>query len=428
MPVIEAAITGTLTNSAAATRLQLSTRQVIRLKKGVKEKGAAALAHKNRGRKPAHAVPDDTRQHICRLASGPYAGANAQFLSELLAERHEMVLSGRTVQRILKAGGVPNPRAQKKLRRFRRRKRRPREGELVQMDASPFLWLEHRAGEMSLHGAVDDATGKILGLYFRPTEDLIGYLHVLGQMLIHHGVPQEVYSDRHTIFFSPSRDKLSLEEELEGKTVALTQFGRALDELGIGQIPAYTPQAKGRIERLWGTLQERLVIEMRIAGIRTLEEANAFLPGFIRRYNAQFAVEAGVKESAFLPAPPRRELERIVCIRHERKAGNASTISWRNRTYQLVDGHGKVALLKPRSKVYVLEGLDGRLRCEANGRYYELREFVKPLKAASAVKRPSLPLDRPTRRPAADHPWRRFVINPKPKAEKIPAGPIATVV
>jgi transposase len=410
LPIIEATLAGKLTNQQAAGRLKLSTRQVIRLKIGVKKKGFAALAHQNRGRSPVNATPDEKKQMVCQMALGPYQGANCPQLSELLQEHQQIKLSAKTVGRILQKSGISTPQAKKKIRRFHRRKRKPQEGLLVQMDASPFLWLQDRAPECSLHGAVDDATGKILGLYFRLHEDSIGYFQVLKQMLNRHGVPQCIYSDRHSIFFPLNQKKLSLEEELDGRETTLTHFGRALDWLGIGQIPANSPQAKGRVERLWGTLQHRLVVEMRIAGIKTMDEANAFLPDYIQRYNAQFGRPAQDQKTVFLPPPAKKELERRLCLRYERKVSNGSTFHWRGQNYQLTDRKGKLVYLKPHSKVYILEKIENEVKVEANGEIYNLRRFEEKKDASISLERPFLPQKRTGQRPSLDHPWRKPII------------------
>ncbi|QUL98236.1 MAG: ISNCY family transposase [Candidatus Fermentithermobacillus carboniphilus] len=247
--ITEQVLEGNLTIKQAAEMLQLSEQQVKRLKKGMKEEGVAALAHKNRGRTPKHAISKDIRDMVCLLATGICKGASANHMAELLTENHGIKISAKSVIRILRSAGIiPEPKKQRRHRKAR--ERAPQEGLLVQIDASPCNWLEGRCPELSLHGAIDDATGKILGLYFRPEEDLRGYFEVLMQVVQRNGVPRCVYSDRHTIFVSPNKDKLTIEEELEGKTVNLTQFGTALNELGISHIQARSPEAKGRIERL----------------------------------------------------------------------------------------------------------------------------------------------------------------------------------
>jgi hypothetical protein len=156
----------------------------------------------------------------------------------------------------------------------------------------------------SLHGAIDDATGEIVALWLTETEQLNGYFHVLENMIGTSGIPHALYMDGHTIFFSPQSGKLTEEEELEGKTAALTQFGKVLDILGIQPIRASSPQAKGRVERLWGTLQKRLPVDMRVDGIKSMEEANQFLSGYMVQHNKNFAVDAEDGENAFLPGPP----------------------------------------------------------------------------------------------------------------------------
>lgn len=335
--VMEKVVSGKMTIQQAAENLNLSERQIKRLKKGMKQEGVAFLAHKNRGRKPKHAIPQEVREQVISLYLEKLKDASCVHLSELLSERFGIKLSSRSIRRILSQAGIKNPHSRKMPKKRRSRTRMPQEGLLVQCDASPFAWLEKRGPELALHGIIDDATGKILGLYFRPNEDLYGYLQVLKQMVQNYGVPRSLYSDRHTIFFSPNKDKLSIEDELAGKKVSLTQFGKALEKLGINHIPARSPQAKGRVERLWGTLQSRLIIEMRLEGISSVEEANNYLPKFIERFNHRFGVAATDPDSAFKPAPPADLLVQIIAYREERKASNGSTISFYGKLYQLVD-------------------------------------------------------------------------------------------
>ncbi|MGI6660096.1 MAG: helix-turn-helix domain-containing protein [Bacillota bacterium] len=210
--VMEQVLDGKLTVKLAAELLGLSERQVKRLKKGMKEKGVAALMHGNRGRTPKHTISEDIRDMVATLAQDLYKDASAQHISELLAEYQDIHISARSVRRILKERGVPNPHSRKQSRRRRKsRDRAPKPGMLVQMDASPFEWIEDRGPKCNLHGAIDDATGKILGLHFRPQEDLRGYLELLKYMVTHYGIPRALYTDGHTIFFSPKKDKLTIE-------------------------------------------------------------------------------------------------------------------------------------------------------------------------------------------------------------------------
>lgn len=416
--VIEQAIAGKLTNAQAATILHLSVRQVKRLKKGVKMQGAAFLVHKNRGRKPKHTIPNEVRDLITSLALGKYRNASAQQLAEFLAEDYNLTVSARSIARILKAAGIPLKHAKKQPKRHRSRDRMPAAGMLVQCDASPFAWFEERGPMATLHGLIDDATGMILALFFRPTEDLFGYLTVLLQMILRFGLPKALYCDRHTIFFSPKKDKLSIEDELAGKKVKLTQFGRVLNELGIQHIPALSPQAKGRIERLWGTLQDRLVLELRRAGISSIEEANAFLPSFIEKFNARFAKQPANPEPAFAPCPPRETLERIICVKETRKASAGSTISFGGKTYQLLTPTGTVLPLVPRDTVEVLSHLDGSLSALYKGNHYRLRELLTTTTPKPKERPESQPTPRKPYSPPPTHPWRRPF-----KTRKRRAGP-----
>lgn len=404
-----------LTIRQAAEQLGLSERQIKRLKKGMKQEGVAFLAHKNRGSKPKHAIPRDVKEQVISLVLDKLKDASCEHISELLNEHFGISISARSIRRILKEVGIRNPHSRKVSRKRRSRDRMPQEGLLVQCDASPFAWLEKRGPESTLHGIIDDATGNVLALHFRPNEDLYGYLRVLSQMVQNHGVPRSLYSDRHTIFFSPNKDKLSIEDELAGKKVSLTQFGKSLDELGINHIPARSPQAKGRVERLWGTLQSRLVVEMRLEGISNIEEANAFLPRFIERFNRRFAVAPADPHSAFRPAPPAHQLNQIIALKEQRKASNGSTISLNNVLYQLVDTEGITVPLVPRAKVIVLKHLDGSTSALYQGRSYKLKEFVRPEPVSDSVvstgNKSTQSADK--RKVPVEHPWRKPVVGPK---------------
>lgn len=204
---------------------------------------------------------------------------------------------------------------------------------LVIIDASPHAWFFNN-DECSLHGAVDDATGEILALFFTPNECLEGYFRIMKTVISNNGVPLAVYADRHTIFRSPKADKLSIEDELNGKKVKNTQFGKAMAELSINLIWAKTAQAKGRIERLWETLQSRLPVELSIAGITTMEEANAFLAVFIKKYNEKFAVEPRDPQSAYRKLEDDINLDHILCIKETRQVDHGSTFSLRKRLLQ----------------------------------------------------------------------------------------------
>lgn len=407
--VMERVLEGSWAASEAAKLLGLSIRQVFRLKGEMAANGEKGLVHKNRGRKPKHAVTEETRQLVIAQALGPYKGASYEHIAELLAERDGIRLCAKTIGRILKGTGIVHSHTHRPARRFRRRVRSSAEGMLIQIDASTHDWLEERGPWLALHGAIDDATGKILGLHFRPTEDATGYFRMLECVLTKHGLPQALYSDRHTIFLSPKDGKLSIEEELAGKEVALTQFGQALAELRIRHVTARTPQAKGRIERLWGTLQERLVIEMRLAGINTLEDANAFLEAYIDRHNEKFAVPPENPQSAFGKKLRLSALKPILCFREYRKAANDSSFSFKSQIYTLKER--RMVKLMPGAIVEILIHLDGTLSGRVNGKVYAMVPFLKTLPTPQTKPNNQKEARKTPVKPAANHPWRQSAAN-----------------
>ncbi|MGD0855787.1 MAG: ISNCY family transposase [Dehalococcoidia bacterium] len=239
------------------------------------------LEHGNRGREPVHALCDEIRNRIVDLVQRKYTGFNQQHFTEMLIEREGISVSRSTVRRILSNAGIHSPRRRRPPKHRKRRDRYPQEGMMLQIDGSPHDWLEERGPKLSMIAAIDDATGKVAGALFREQEDAQGYFLLLKQIVAAHGIPVALYHDRHGIFERYPLNKESIDEQLEGKR-ALTQFGRLMQELGVTSIAAMSPQAKGRIERLWGTFQDRLVSELRLAGVSTLDEANSMLEGFLQ--------------------------------------------------------------------------------------------------------------------------------------------------
>ena len=303
----------------------MSERQIKRLRKGVQKNGKGAVTHGNKGKTSKTAIPLAQRKRIVEFYNEKYSGANYQHFVELLEENEKIRISDNTVRRILNAAGITSPKTKRKPRKHIRRKRREHEGALVQTDATPHDFFG-TGTKCCLHGAVDDATGKIVGLYMTKNECLEGYFNVFEQMIGNFGIPASIYADRHTIFSSPMAGKLTIEDELAGKQTNETQLGRAVRELGITLIKARSPQAKGRIERLWGTLQDRLTIEFRSNGICDSTAANDFLLAYIPRFNQRFAVEAAEPVSLF--APNAFDLINILCIREKRKLDHGGAFSF----------------------------------------------------------------------------------------------------
>lgn len=403
--VIDRWIKGLITGGEAAELLGLSYRQVCRLKKRVLEEGETGMIHKNRGRKPAHALSNNTRQRILELhQSDVYKGCNDVHFAELLAKYEGIHVSPSTVRRIRSEAGIKPKRKRRPPKVHRPRERKPQAGMLIQMDGSPHPWLEDRAEPMSLLAAIDDATGHIVAAIFRPQEDTEGYFRLTRQMIEQKGIPMSVYSDRHMIFRSPN-EKQTIEQELAGEPVPLSQFGQALEELGVTHIKALTPQAKGRIERLFQTLQDRWIVELRLRGIDTIEAANKVLPDLVKAHNEQFAVEPRDTESAFVPLEPGQSLDLILCYRDQRTLSAGETIAFEGKTYK-IDRAGDQQMIPIKTRVEVRKTLDGKVFVRYKGKDYPLKETVKPKRQSPQKQKASS--EKQPHKPALNHPWRQY--------------------
>lgn len=424
--VLTEVASGILSVPAAATVLHLSERHVKRLLAGFRREGVAALVHGNRGRQPAHTVPTEVRQQVQRLATEKYAGFNQQHLTEQLCAVEGIMLARASVRRILLAEGIRSPRRRRAPHHRARRERYPRAGMLVQIDASPHDWLEGRGPRLTLFAAIDDATGELLALLFRAVEDAHGYFLLLRMVVTTYGCPLAVYRDRHGIFAVNAKQEPSVTEELAGKR-APTQFGRLLDELGIASIPAHSPQAKGRVERLFGTLQDRLVSVLRLAGATNEAEATACLADFRAAFNARFTVPAREAGTSFRKLEVSVALETRFCFKYQRTVGMDNTVRFGAHRIQLLPGPRRRSWA--RAVVEVQERLDGSVAVCYQGEclattpapqeaaVLRARSGRRGNAAPSAISAPSathLPLRRErgaprvdARTPSATHPWKR---------------------
>jgi len=398
LKVAERLIGGQMKVEEAARILNISTRQVIRIKGRVKKIGPEAAVHGNRERKPKNATEDIVKDLVVELKKGRYEKANFTHFAELISENEKIHLSRPTVHRILTKTGIKSPRKKKKIRGHHYRKRMDCPGAMVQLDASPYPWL---GGEkLNLHGAIDDASSDVLGLYLAKEECLEGYFEVARQMIKGPGIPVSTYNDRHTILVSPKKAKLSIDDQLEGKQTPYTQFSAAMDELGINMIPAGSPQAKGRIERLWGTLQDRLVVEFALNGIVDIDSANLFMAKYMDKFNRRFSVKPK-GEPVFRKLSSGVDIDYILCRKIPRKLDNGSAFSFKGGYYQLISG-GKSAATIPRSGVKVMIGSRIGIKAEYSGKVYSLAKIEKP-KKDKKVKKRIRPLPK---KPAIDHPWK----------------------
>jgi transposase len=307
---------GTLTVREAAAVLGLCERQVRRLRRAVRERGPRGVIHGNTGRTPARRVAERVRTQIVDLRRKKYAGFNDQHFTEKLCEVEGIRISRASVQRLLRAAGIGPPRRRRPPKHRRRRDRKPQAGLMILWDGSRHEWLEERGPMLCLMGAIDDATGELLpGAHFVEQECAAGYLHVLKAIAEEKGLPFSAYMDCHG---SLKRNDAhwTLEEELRGVQDP-TQVGRALQALAIDVIYALSPQAKGRVERLWGTLQDRLVSELRLAGATTVEQANAVLQAFRPDHNRRFAIAPADLTPAWRPVRRGTDLARLCSFHYE---------------------------------------------------------------------------------------------------------------
>ena len=382
--LLKAVGAGRITNGQAATALRLSVRQVQRLKGRFQAGGALALRHGSRGRPSPRRLADAVREQIAHLMKTVYVGFNDTHLTEKLREQHHLPVCRESVRRVRRQLGLPSQRARRAPRARRRRAPEEARGALIQIDGSPFAWLEDRGPSGSLLGAVDDATTEILALTFRPAEDVHGYMTLFRDVFTRHGLPLAVYGDRLNILVR-NDPHWSLEEQLAG-TQFPTHIGRLLQELGVGYIAAHSPQAKGRIERLWETLQDRLVSELRLRRIATVEMAQAYLPTFIADYNRRFG-KPPAAATAVWRRPPR-DLPLLLGCRYHRRVAHDNTVQVGPRWIQL---RGRRSYAGQRLEVREL--LDGRL----------LALHAGVICGATPAPGPSFTL-KPRRAPSADRP------------------------
>ena len=327
LQVLNSLMAEQMTLDQASTLMGISPRHTRRILALYREEGAAALAHGLRGRKPANAIPETTKNRVVHLARTVYEGANHTHLSELLSEREGLDIARTTLRRILVNAGLSSPRRRRPPKHRVRRQRMPREGMLIQLDGSYHRWLGEDGPQFTILFAVDDATGCVLGALFCDHEDTSSYFLLMQGLIRRHGIPLALYTDRHAVFIHRSEYQ---------PTRTPTQFGRAMEELGTQLIFALSPQAKGRVERTAGTFRDRLITELRLAGATTVAQAKAVLQQFLPRFNRRFGVPAQCPEPAFRPMDPESRLGQIQCFKHRRRVARDNTVKYYRHTLQLL--------------------------------------------------------------------------------------------
>jgi len=395
-----------LSQKDGATQLSISTRQMRRLQKRFREKGNQGIISLKRGQPSNHQLPEPLQRAIIELIKTHYADFGPTLAQEKLVELHQKKVSVESVRQLMMKSQLWQAKPVKTKRVFQLRPRRSRFGELIQIDGSPHDWFEGRAPSCTLIVFIDDATGKLTGLHFSPTETTQAYMHVIKSHIHTYGRPVGLYSDRHGIF------RVNHKEAKTGD--GHTQFSRCLATLGTDSIQANSPQAKGRVERANKTLQDRLVKEMRLQGINTLEQANDYLPKFITLFNVKFAKQASNEEDAHRPVlHSDREIELILSKQTKRKVSNQLEVSYEKTIYQI---EGNRHRLKQK-QITMCDLYDGKTVMLYEGKEVDMHVFAQgePLARIEDEKTINKRIDdavtmqtKKQYKAPADHPWRQY--------------------
>ena len=405
--VIKKAISGKLKTGQAAAKLGISKQYVNRLKKAYSEKGPSCFAHGNKGKTKPWRTDPETEGRILSLYEDKYAGFNFRHFVEKLNEVEGIRITYRNAHRILTSAGFRSPKRHKARKEKAKHPSRPRRqcfGELLQIDASIHNWFGEALPKATLHGAIDDATGTVMGLRFEKEETLKGYYEMMWQILGKYGIPEAFYGDNRTIF---EFRKLSERNQTVDRDVHIN-FKRMCQQLGIELITTSVSQAKGRIERLWGTLQSRLISELRLRGITTIEAANSYLPEFMADHNRRFALKPDMESSVFAPAPSPREIDFYLSTEFQRTADNGSSFGFGGKRHQLVDDEGVLAKIPPKTVIDIYVTRSGKRVAAFDGRLWALVEVEKRQREPKPKA-----AGRPKYIPGPNHPWRRYVLKAK---------------
>ena len=440
---IKRAASKEISTKRASTLLKCTIRTVYNLIKTYKTSGKEGFIHGNRGRKPTTTLSDELSKKIISLYRDTYINANFRHFQDLLAEKENIKISYNKLHNLLSSEGFISPKCNKQtLKKANERlmkkienkvkltkaeedyvastnlqepiishPRTPRakyQGEIIQMDASHHLWC----GETKsfLHLAVDDASGQIVGAYFDLQETLNGYYHILHQILITRGIPACFLTDRRTVFeYNSLKNPSADEKDMH------TQFGYACHQLGIELRTTSIPQAKGRIERMFQTLQSRLILELKLAGITSIQEANKFLENYIKKFNQQFAVQLHYTKSVYDTQLTSEKINYTLAVISKRIVDNGSSIKYKNKYYQFYLS-GSLVAIKPKTRCYVLEAFDGSLLASIGEEIYELHELESNYKVSKIfdLEEPKKPKYR-GHKPKDCHPWKYFKYKRKSK-------------
>lgn len=401
--------------------LDLSTRQIKRLLRAYRATGAAGLVSKHRGRKGNNRLSEEVKKQALNLLKTKYKGFGPTLAHEKLVEREKLKLSDESVRQLMIAEDLWQPRKAKKVVVHQLRERRACFGELIQIDGSPHDWFEGRAPACVLLVFIDDATGQLVQLRFVESESFFSYCQAAEGYFKQHGKPVAFYSDKHGIF--------RVNVPSTGSGEALTQFGRAMQELDIQIICANSPQAKGRVERVIQTLQDRLPKEMRLRGLANLSDGNAYLPEFLQDFNERFAVTARSSLNAHRPLSAKDDLARILTWQETRTLSKNLTLQFHKTVYQIQTKRPTYALRN--AQVTVCVNAQEQLTILYNGKALPYSIYKQQTKQAESVSTKQLnqilPPKRLPSKPAPDHPWRKGLATPLSKHRNVPPAPAGDI-
>ena len=363
--VVRKVIEGLITQIEAAALAGMCLRQLQRIVRRVRAEGDHGICHRARGRKPNNRIAETVKVKVVGLCRGRYREFGPTLASEKLLEKNRLKVSAETLRTWLLEAGLPYRKRRKRPHR-QWRERKACRGAMVQLDGSHHDWFEGRGPRCVLMGYVDDATGEVYARFYS-YEGTLPAMDSFKRYIRRYGIPQSVYLDRHSTYKATVHHQ-TIEDQLEDRQ-SLSHFERSLQELGVTVIHAYSPQAKGRVERLFGTFQDRLVKEMRLAGVSTQKEGNAFLETYLPKYNRQFRVSPAQATDLHRPYKDHRQLDRILSIRNERALRNDFTIAHNKRLYQIKDNIRA-------KKVVVEERTDGSMRVLHNNQRLRYQEIT----------------------------------------------------
>jgi len=359
--VLQAVIQGSLTRTQASQRLGITLRQVDRLKKRFVKNGIVGLIHHSRGRSSGRGMRKEKGDEIIRIVGEFYHDFGPTLASEKLFERHKIKVSREKLRQLMMNAGLWKGKERKTSKAYQRRRRRSRRGELLQGDASPHAWFEDRGEKCDLVSFIDDATGHITAR-FEPSETKEGYMRLLRSYIEKHGCPEALYVDKNSIFRVNNRKNNSKSSQ--------TTFGRIVKELGIELICAHSPQAKGRVERMYNTFQDRVLKEMRLANVCSIEEGNRFLEEYLPIYNARFSKEAASLEDGHHRVFDHLDLDRVFTLREERTISKSLDVSIGGQIYQILNCSTPRRLMNKKATIFF--DLDRTLWLECQSKRYEL--------------------------------------------------------